>query len=588
MRSRIIGFIMMVMLGLPALASADGLGFVRISLLEGDVQIRTEETGEWAPAALNTPLREGDSIWTPDNARVEIQFRDGTVVRLDERTAVDIFAAEEDAQQFRVETGRLYVKTGRNTEQFLELEIPQGLLKVYNSARFRVDVPADDSQRVSVFRGVVHVEGRAAKTQVKTGEVLTVEGSRADLITASPRPDEWDRWNTRRDDKLERRYVSSRYVPGELEPYTADLDDNGEWLYERDYGYVWRPRVVAVDWSPYRVGRWVWIGGDYVWISHENWGWAPYHYGRWVHTPYRGWCWVPPVRGDVYWSPGYVAWVNTPTYIGWVPLAPGEVYYGRGYYGRHSANITQVNITINKTVVKNYRNINVTNAVTVVEKDSFATGKPRHVKVKENIFVSREVSYGRPEVKPRGRDAYAPAVKTVNADKLPPERIRRRPVEELKERREKRKEEIRVVREERKRDRQEQRSEQKIEKREEKEQRKDDRLDRTERRRDLREQNKLEKREEKEQRREKRQEGARPERTEDGVRGFQREEAPPADADHGNRGRRPVRSFERSAEGQDSPPAEGDKKQHEPKREKKKVKIERREGEREEKRKDKD
>jgi len=75
--------------------------------------------------------------------------------------------------------------------------------------------------------------------------------------------------------------------------------------------------------------------------------------------------WVPPVRGAVYWGPGYVGWVSTPTYVAWVPLAPGETYYGHGYYGPHSVNVTKVNV--NTVVVKNvYKNVHVNNGVTVV------------------------------------------------------------------------------------------------------------------------------------------------------------------------------------------------------------------------------
>ena len=64
---------------------------------------------------------------------------------------------------------------------------------------------------------------------------------------------------------------------------------------------------------------------------------------------------MPPAVGAVYWGPGYVGWVVTPSYVAWVPLAPGEIYYGYGYYGPGSVNITTVNIN---TVSghRNYRN----------------------------------------------------------------------------------------------------------------------------------------------------------------------------------------------------------------------------------------
>ena len=113
-----------------------------------------------------------------------------------------------------------------------------------------------------------------------------------------------------------------------------------------------------------------------------------------------GWCWVPPVRGAVHWGPGYVGWVVTPTHVSWVPLAPREIYYGRGHYGPHSVNITNVNVTninVEKVV---YKNVKVTNAVTVIHRDTFVTGRHVDVKVQENPFLREKVHVGRPNIQP--------------------------------------------------------------------------------------------------------------------------------------------------------------------------------------------
>ena len=143
--------------------------------------------------------------------------------------------------------------------------------------------------------------------------------------------DQWEQWNRRREQEFgpSPSGIATVYLPDELGAYSSDFERNGKWVYEQEYGYIWTPTVIiAKDWSPYRVGRWVWMRGDYVWISYEPWGWAPYHYGRWAFVNNRGWCWVPPARSDVYWGPGSVGWIHTPTYISWVPLAPREIYYG--------------------------------------------------------------------------------------------------------------------------------------------------------------------------------------------------------------------------------------------------------------------
>src|SRR5690606_30832615 len=47
-------------------------------------------------------------------------------------------------------------------------------------------------------------------------------------------------------------------------------------------------------------------------------GWAPFHYGRWVHTPHRGWGWVPGYE----WGPAWVDWRSGGGYYGWAPMGP--------------------------------------------------------------------------------------------------------------------------------------------------------------------------------------------------------------------------------------------------------------------------
>jgi FecR protein len=422
---------------IPAISHAFEAGFARISMIDGEALVRTEESSEWLPAAVNTPLYEGDSIWSPEGGRVEIQLQNGSYLRLNDSTSIDVVVLDKDFQQVHLGMGHVYVRTGRIGANGLQIDVNDTSLKVYDKARFRVDLAEDGDEEIALFKGDAYVEGNDGRTRLRTGELLAVEGSRSELAPLNP-PDEWERWNRDRDRRLAERKNGGRYLPEELAVYSNDLDANGEWIDVPEYGHVWRPTVIfSAEWSPYREGRWVWRGDDYIWVSTESWGWAPYHYGRWVVLPDQGWCWVPPGRSDVFWAPGYVGWVTTPTHVGWVPLAPGEIYYGRGNYGRHSVNLTNVNVT--RTSVTNvnvivYKNVTANNAVTVVRKDAFAAGRVEPVRVRENIFVQKNVVIGRPAVRPVAREALMPAVKAVSPAKLPPASLASVPVRELRER----------------------------------------------------------------------------------------------------------------------------------------------------------
>jgi len=135
----------------------------------------------------------------------------------------------------------------------------------------------------------------------------------------------------------------------------------------------------------------------------------------------------------VYWGPGFVGWVSTPTYVAWVPLAPGEIYYGYGYYGPHSVNI--VNIDIHRREIKTvYRHAHVTNAVTVIHRDTFITGRHTEVGVRDNPFLRERISIGRPDIKPE-RSTLLPIIKDVPRSKQPPSMIRDIQPRELKEKR---------------------------------------------------------------------------------------------------------------------------------------------------------
>ena len=103
--------------------------------------------------------------------------------------------------------------------------------------------------------------------------------------------DDWDNWNMARDSAA-LASTSYQYVPEGVYG-TEDLDQNGQWDSVPDYGYCWRPAVVA-GWAPYSMGRWVWEDWyGWTWISYDPWGWAPYHYGRWFYRANFGWAGIP-------------------------------------------------------------------------------------------------------------------------------------------------------------------------------------------------------------------------------------------------------------------------------------------------------
>jgi hypothetical protein len=430
LRGLLFGFLLFI--SFPA--SADVLDKARLSLIHGDVLVQTLDTeNEWVPASINLPLLPGYKLWVPKHGRAEVQFHGKAYLRADEKTAIDITRiknnVDENIIQVAISTGRTFVnyKGLALRDSVFKVDTPIISAMAYSPSKFSVEVYENGCTEVSVIEGIVYVEGQHGNTRVSAGNMLSIRvGGYAEI---SPRRsyDQWVSWNLSRDYAIARASISTRYLPPELEVYSSDFDEYGRWIYVSDYGYVWCPTTVAKIWAPYRIGRWVWINGDYVWISYEPWGWVPYHYGRWAFRVGIGWFWVPPAINAVFWSPGFVAWIYTPMYVSWVPLSPEEVYYGYGYYGPYSVNLTEVNIkTIN---IKNvYVNAYVENAVTVVHRETFLTGKPvKIVKadgIPDNPFKKRlKVSPGRPDIKPVKASYSSLPMKVVTYESLPPKKF---------------------------------------------------------------------------------------------------------------------------------------------------------------------
>lgn len=412
---RIIITALSIILAIPFYAVAGVIEPARITLVDGDIMFRTPDAVEWLPASVNTPLDEGDAIWCPDGAKAEIQIPDGSIVRLDGNSRLNLLANEEKFIHLNLASGRLYLKTSPfSRENSLQIDADDTTVLPFARTRLRLDMLPNGQEDVSIFKGSAYVEGNGSRTRVRAGEHIALEEGHSELLMLNA-PDSWESWNMGRDRVQSNAAKAESNLPDELRSYSGELESNGRWVRVPEYGMVWRPVVIlSDDWAPYRSGRWIWRGDDYVWISSESWGWAPYHYGRWTVISNLGWCWIPPVRGDVYWGPGYVGWFRTDTHVGWAPLAPGEIYYGYGYHGRQSVNISATTVNINSV---DYRNRHLRGGLTVLHQNDFLKGRVTTSQPAMNLSIP--VSVGSPRIHPV-KEIRLPAVKQTPPKQVSP------------------------------------------------------------------------------------------------------------------------------------------------------------------------
>jgi hypothetical protein len=360
----------------------------RISYLTGTVSFQPSGDTAWSLATANYPLTTGDRLYADRGARAELQAGRLTL-RVGEGSDLTVTSLSDDFTQVGFAQGSLRISVyGMDPGDSIEIDTPRGALALLAVGEYRVDAPADESPMiVAVSRGTLQWTAGGVAQLVQGGQAITISGTNLIQVasTGLPAPDAFDQWSADRDRKLASS-PSAKYVSRDIPGY-ADLDDAGEWQSDDEYGPVWYPTGLAVDWAPYRHGHWAWIEPwGWTWVEREPWGYAPFHYGRWAYVRSR-WGWLPGSWvGRPYYAPALVVFVDGSSFgagsQGWFPLGPGEPYHP-WYHGgddyRRRLNVVTFgrvrNVEPNAEVTAiNYRNRRL--AMTVVPVTTFRSGLP--------------------------------------------------------------------------------------------------------------------------------------------------------------------------------------------------------------------
>ena len=310
------------LLSLPAFSTSQ-VRIVRLSYIAGGVQI-DRGTGHYDNAILNLPIVQGTQIKTASDGRAEIEFEDGSTLRLAANTEVQFSRLSLGDSGGKLSTvqlnqGTAYVNFAGQKNDELTIAFGHEKLPLTRSAHVRVDASAA-GEEVAVFKGDVQVEDPSSTTTVKKKQTAKFDNN-GNLTTVAkdiaPEPlDSWDKQQSQYlafyRDAAYRSYSPYAYGSSDLAYYGAFYDVG-------PYGMVWRPYFVDASWDPFMNGAWAFSPGfGFGWVSAYPWGWVPYHYGNWVYMPGVGWGWQP---GGT-WMPVYSqpVVVNAPS--GFAPPRP--------------------------------------------------------------------------------------------------------------------------------------------------------------------------------------------------------------------------------------------------------------------------
>ena len=356
----------------------------RIGYTQGNVSLQAYGTDDWSQAPPNYPMVGGDRLYTGPRARAVVQLG-GAELRLWQATDVTLTNVTDQFQQIGLAAGTFRLRVFEMSPgSQIEVDTPNGAAIVESPGDYRFEAfpqngQQDASSIVTVNSGNAQITGPGINQPVAGGYSIGLFGTSPVQLQYLDVPDydDLDYWSLQLDQRLENS-VSARYVSRQMVGY-GDLDTNGTWNPNTEYGPGWFPSQVPDGWQPYSTGHWAYVQPwGYTWVDDAPWGFAPFHYGRWSQVGGRwGWFPGPPAIRPVY-SPALVAFVgggpgggggglSIGISIGgggvgisaWFPIGVGEPYvpwYRCSPAYAQRVNTTNVNVAVirNTTIVNNY------------------------------------------------------------------------------------------------------------------------------------------------------------------------------------------------------------------------------------------
>lgn len=293
---------------------------VRLSEVDGTV--RLSGSSVFDKALQNMAVLPGTTVETGNDGRAELEFPDGSLVRVTPNSAVLLSGESAGragkasltlqatrgltyyelaaASGYGVVVGPLTARVlpaqpgeqsqGAQVNQASQVDQSQGAL-------LRVNLDKTPYQ-ASVLRGSVHFEdatGNATYT-LQANETAKIDPAAATDydIEQDVATDSWDAWNADRD-SVRAQIAGSAHTSGEnAGPGWDDLNYYGSWYDVPGEGMAWAPDGVGENFDPYGSGAWgYYTTAGYGWVSSYPWGWLPYHCGYWNYFSGYGFMWQP-------------------------------------------------------------------------------------------------------------------------------------------------------------------------------------------------------------------------------------------------------------------------------------------------------
>jgi hypothetical protein len=344
----------------------EGSMYGHISYVDkGATVIRQDKTEQ--KAVVNLPVAPGDQIVTGEKGRCELQFDNGTVIRVDKdsRLKVTTVLAPSLTSNWKITTlhlmrGQLCSINQSYKQEMFQVITPNAAIDLKKRSTTYIQLKGSGDTFIFAERGKFKLMYGEDVHSLKTEEIRSDKGY---LVTADhrmrinegKRDIDFVAWNEYVNRNFKDLHYGISKVPKKILRYNKALVHwaekwsslYGEWVYDELFGYVWKPGDELFSYSrrPFFHANFVRVNNELFLVPQQPWGWVPAHMGTWVWLAKGGWTWVPGnafnsgLQYDPFWkfSAQYGGYCCSPTLGYWIRSCYGgyDLYY---LYRDHGVN----------------------------------------------------------------------------------------------------------------------------------------------------------------------------------------------------------------------------------------------------------
>src|SRR5581483_8165035 len=162
---------------------------VRLSNVEGSVQIDRGTGQGFEKAFLNMPVTQGNKIRTGDDGRAEVEFEDGSALRMTPNTVLEfpqlsLRDSGGKVSTINIQQGTAYVNfAGKDNDEFA-LNFGREKLALTHPAHLRIEM-GDAQATVAVFKGEASVQTPSETVEIGKKQTATFDLANKDTASVA-------------------------------------------------------------------------------------------------------------------------------------------------------------------------------------------------------------------------------------------------------------------------------------------------------------------------------------------------------------------------------------------------------------------